>query len=432
MARSPWPGVCTNHGKNQMSAIRPTANWLMDTPDIPATVLIEQTHLRLPSAPHWIEAAVEYARTKAVLAGACQESRIAKLMVALHEALSNAIIHGNLELSSELKERGDSSFAEALAAKMTDPLLASRHVDLLIDYDGERCRWIITDQGRGFDVDRALARAASDEPEVLLASGRGILIMRSFLDEVRYELGGRRVILTLLRTSGAEKRQHDRLGWQQPLRIVPVREDGNVDWDAAYEAVSRNISQEGLYVLQEQLATTRRVMIGLPAGNQLVYIPAEIRHCQALASGVVEIGCRFESVRGMPDPPHGATAEAMHQAVDALLDKAQPASAIHDERRTSLRVGFHGRVEIRGEGVEPILGFARNLSRDGIALLTTAAVALEDRVILLPQTGGPALGIRSRVVRCVKLKEGLYDVGAHFHALAPGLMGSTPGGKDDE
>src|ERR1700676_2181131 len=137
-----------------------TASVPMNTPDIPATVQIEQTHLRLPSRPDWVEALVEYAKTKAVLAGACQESRTSKLMIALHEAFSNSIIHGNLELSSELKERGDSSFAEALAKRMSDPALASRHIDLLIDYDGERCRWIITDQGQGFDVDSALARAA--------------------------------------------------------------------------------------------------------------------------------------------------------------------------------------------------------------------------------------------------------------------------------
>ena len=53
----------------------------------------------------------------------------------------------------------------------------------------------------------------------MLASGRGILIMRSFLDDVRYEQGGRRIILTLLRASGAEKRQHDRHSFQQRLPV---------------------------------------------------------------------------------------------------------------------------------------------------------------------------------------------------------------------
>jgi anti-sigma regulatory factor (Ser/Thr protein kinase) len=398
----------------------------MDNPDIPATVQIEQSHLRLPSRPDWIEALVEYAKTRAILAGACHESRTSKLMLALHEALSNAMIHGNLELSSELKERGDSSFAEALAEKMADPILAARHVDLLIDYDGQRCRWIITDEGQGFDVERALARAASDDPDVLLASGRGILIMRSFMDDVRYEMGGRRIILTLLRASGTEKRQHERHDYQQPLRIVPVREDGNVDWEAAYEAVSRNVSQDGLNVLQEQLATTRRVMIGVPVGNQLVYIPAEVRHCQTLTGGVVEIGCRFEAVAAVKTDPQGAGAEAVHHAMDALVAKAQSTGAVFDERRAHERVAYHGRVEIRQERAEPLVGFVRNLSRGGVALLTTAPLPLEEEcVILWPQASSPALGVRCRVVRSVKIKEGLYDIGASFLALIEKREGAT-------
>ena len=389
----------------------------MDTPDIPSTVLIEQSHLRLPSRPDWIEAVVEHLKTKAVLAGACQESRANKLTVALHEALSNSIIHGNLELSSELKERGDSSFAEALAARMADPVLSSRHLDLVVDYDGERCVWIITDQGQGFDVDRALARAATDDPEVLLASGRGILIMRSFLDDVRYEKGGRRIVLTLLRASGAEKRQHDRLSFQQPLRIVPVRDDGSVDWEAAYEAVSRNISREGLNLLQEQLATTPRVIIGVPAGNQLIYLPAEIRHCRALAANIVEIGCRFTAGEATAPGAPGPGLDAVHNAVGALLEQLQAAAVAHDERRDHTRVGYQQRIEIRAEGQTPVIGFARDLSRSGIAFLTTAVVPLEERILVLPQARGPGLGLRARIVRCVRVKEGLYDVGACFVGL---------------
>src|SRR5262249_49910890 len=54
----------------------------MDVPDLPSAVQLEQPHLRLPSRPDWVEAAVEYLKEKAILAGACQESRTNKLMVA--------------------------------------------------------------------------------------------------------------------------------------------------------------------------------------------------------------------------------------------------------------------------------------------------------------------------------------------------------------
>src|SRR5439155_25113354 len=94
-----------------------------DAPDLPAYLLTERTHLRLPSKPHWIEAAADWLCQKALLAGACQESRVGKLLVALHEALSNAIVHGHLELSSGLKEQGDDVFARALAERGADSRL---------------------------------------------------------------------------------------------------------------------------------------------------------------------------------------------------------------------------------------------------------------------------------------------------------------------
>ncbi|HMF19257.1 MAG TPA: hypothetical protein VKE98_18770, partial [Gemmataceae bacterium] len=124
-----------------------------DAPDLPSLVCAEQTLVRLPSRPHWIEETVDYLCRKAILCGACQETRSRKLMVALQEALVNSVVHGNLELSSELKERGDSSFAKALAERAADPGLAQRNVDIVVDYDGQRCRWLITDEGKGFDVD---------------------------------------------------------------------------------------------------------------------------------------------------------------------------------------------------------------------------------------------------------------------------------------
>jgi anti-sigma regulatory factor (Ser/Thr protein kinase) len=390
----------------------------MDTPDIPGAVRIEQTHLRLPSRPDWIEAAVDYLKHKAVLAGACQDSRTAKLTIALHEALSNAIIHGNYGLSSELRERDDNSFAQALAERMADPALAAREVEVLIDYDGTRCSWRITDEGHGFDVDRAMARAAADEPDTTLASGRGILMMRAFMDEVRYELGGRRLILTLLRASGLEKRRSDRLTFEQPLRIVPVDADAHVDWDAAYEAVSRNISRDGLTLLQAKLATTQRILIGMPAGDQVEYLPAEIRHCRAVTGEIVELGCRFQASEPVqPEPLDGTIVEAVHQAVEALLAQIQQALEQPEEKRDHKRLHYHGQVEIRTPGQPAIHGFARNLSKSGIGFLTTVPVICAEHVLFLSQARGPALGIRARVLRCVRIKEGLYDVGAVFVAL---------------
>jgi anti-sigma regulatory factor (Ser/Thr protein kinase) len=381
-------------------------------PQLPSAVAAEHTRLLIPSKPEWIAPTVEYLKQKAILCGACQESRARKLTVALHEALTNAVVHGNLELSSDLKEREDAPFAEVMAQRAADPRYGERVVDVEMDYDGQRCRWAVTDQGRGFDVEQVL-RQSEDDPEALLRpSGRGILMMRAFLDEVRFESGGRRVLLTLYRTSGEEKRRQPRLALQQQVRVAPIRPDGSVDWDAACAAVAQNLSQDGMAILQARLATAGRVLIGIDWEGRFLQVPAEVRHCRTLAGDMMEIGCRFQ-----PAPPAAAEVDEVQQAVDALLARLEGQQVPAVERRTHPRTIYNGRLGIAGgPPTEPDFGFARNLSRGGIGFLTTAPLGMGPRVLSLPQAGAP-LRVVSQVLRCVPIVEGVFDVGARFLGL---------------
>jgi anti-sigma regulatory factor (Ser/Thr protein kinase) len=389
------------------------------TPHLPSAVAAEHVHLQIPSKPEWIAPTVDYLKQKAVLCGACQESRVRKLTVALHEALTNAVVHGNLELSSDLKEHADVSFAEAMAARAADPRYGERLVDVEMDYDGERCRWAVTDQGRGFDVEQVLRQGEADPEALLRPSGRGILMMRAFLDEVAFESGGRRVLLTLYRASGEEKRRHPRLALQRQVRVTPICPDGSVDWDAAYGAVAQNLSQDGMAILQARLATTGRVLIGLDWEGQLLQVPAEVRHCRAMEGDVVEIGCRFQTA--VPAAAPAAEVDEVQQAVDTLLARLEGQHVPSVERRAHPRAVYTGRLGIAGgPPSEPAFGFARNLSRGGIAFLATAPLALGPRVLSLSQAGGAPLRVLAEILRCVPIMSGVFDVGARFLALERG------------
>src|SRR5579871_5890226 len=287
-------------------------------PAFASAVAAEQTVLQIPSQPEWIAPTVEFLKEKAITCGVCHEARANKLMLALHEALTNAIVHGNLELSSELKERSENAFAEALAQRSVDSRYTSRLVEVRIDLDGQGCRWSFTDQGKGFDVERTLSRLAQTEPEQILSSGRGLLLMRAFLDDLRFELGGRRAILTLQRTSVEEQRQSARWPIQRPIRIAPIRDDGSVDWEAAHEAVAQNLSAEGIGFLQARLASTDRILIGIDWQGQLLYLPAEVRHCQAREGAVFELGCRFQVPASMSGKEIAPSAE-IESAIENLL-----------------------------------------------------------------------------------------------------------------
>jgi anti-sigma regulatory factor (Ser/Thr protein kinase) len=385
----------------------------LEAPHLPDAVRVEQTHLRLPSQPSWIEPAVEYLKNRALLCSACQESRAGKLLVALHEALNNAIVHGNLEISSELKERDDDAYARALATRAADPHFARRTVDVFVNYDGQRCQWAITDQGPGFNVAKVMRRLDEDDSELLLASGRGILMMRSFMDELRFEAGGRRVVLAMHKASGQENRRQERLPVQARLRVAPLRADGSVDWDAAYAAVARNLSSEGIGLLQTHLAEAGRVLVGIEVGEELVYVPAEIRHCRSLGPDVVELGCRFQT----PAVPAGTAADVA-EAVGKILEQARGVPG-QDERREHPRLPYSDTIEIHA-GSDPtvILGYPRNLSRGGLAFITTRPLPQTFTVTFPPRGREPALHLLAELVRSAKVEEGFYEVAARFTDFA--------------
>jgi hypothetical protein len=255
-----------------------------------------------------------------------------------------------------------------VAARAADPRYGSRVVDVEVDYDGERCLWAVTDEGPGFDVERVLQARQEDADALLRPWGRGILLMKAFLDDVRFEAGGRRVLLTLRRTSGEEKRRQPRLAVQRPVRVAPIRPDGSVDWGAACEAVSRNLSADGMAILQARLASSSRVLIGIDWDGQLLQVPAEVRHCRPVQGDVVEIGCRFQ-------PPPAAAESGVERAVGALLDR------------------------IRGQPHPP------------------APVGLAPRVLALPQADDVPLRVVAQILRWVPIMEGVFDVGACFLGL---------------
>lgn len=390
----------------------------LQPPVLPSAVEAEQTYLQIPSQPEWIAPTVEYLKEKAILCGACHKSRANKLTLALHEALTNSIIHGNLELSSDLKERSDNAFAEALAQRAADPHYATRPVEVHVSYDGERCHWTFTDQGKGFDVERVLARAsASEEPEMMLTSGRGILLMRTFLDDVRYEMGGRRAVLTLARPSGEEKRQTTRLPLQRSIRVAPIRANGAVDWDAAHEAVATDLSSGGIAILQDRLARSERILIGIDWQGQMLYVPAEVRHCQARSGDVVELGCRFQIAPAAANI--GTNYESVGRAIGDLLKQLNGPAVQPDERRVHPRAAYTARITVEtGPNQPSVLGFGRDLSRGGIAFLTSTPLPLDTVTLTLPQPHQKSLRVLARVVRCNQLLANIYDVGAQFLDVA--------------
>jgi CheY-like chemotaxis protein len=135
--------------------------------------------------------------------GIVSERDRVRVAVALEEALMNAMIHGNLEVSSELRERSGTEYEDLIRERQQAEPYASRRVSLKCELTQESAEIIIRDSGPGFDV--SALPDPRDAQRIALSSGRGVLLMRSFMDEVFYNESGNEVTLVKHRGDKSEQ-----------------------------------------------------------------------------------------------------------------------------------------------------------------------------------------------------------------------------------
>jgi len=118
-----------------------------------------------------------------------------QLIVGIEEAIANALYHGNLEIGSELKHTNFAAFYKQAEEARKDPRLIRRSVRLSIDASHDGAKITIADDGQGFDPESVPDPTL---PENLArAHGRGLLMMRTFFDDVRFNKLGNVVTLTV-------------------------------------------------------------------------------------------------------------------------------------------------------------------------------------------------------------------------------------------
>lgn len=111
----------------------------------------------------------------------------------LEEAIANAMVHGNLEVSSKLKEEDYNKFDAQVIERAKMPPYSNRSVKISYDYSNEEAVFIVTDEGNGFDW-KAIKNRKKEEEE-LLTYGRGITIMQAFTSSVEYNAKGNETTL---------------------------------------------------------------------------------------------------------------------------------------------------------------------------------------------------------------------------------------------
>jgi CheY-like chemotaxis protein len=130
--------------------------------------LNQTTAMELPSKPDWIGTAVNQLSLSAVAMGFCSYDLDNNIKLAITEAITNAMEHGN-------------KWDEA------------KTVCITMQCDKNRIEISILDQGDGFEVSEL--PDPTDEVNLLSERGRGVFLMRSIMDEVHYAKPGNCITL---------------------------------------------------------------------------------------------------------------------------------------------------------------------------------------------------------------------------------------------
>lgn len=127
------------------------------------------------------------------------EGDIIRVGTAVYESLINAIEHGNLEMPVSERENQDSYYRRVLEERNRCAPFRSRHVRLSTVLTRSFAKFIVHDEGPGFDP--------STLPDPTLPSnveqtnGRGLFLIRTFMDEVTFNDTGNVVTMIKHRVS---------------------------------------------------------------------------------------------------------------------------------------------------------------------------------------------------------------------------------------
>jgi CheY-like chemotaxis protein/anti-sigma regulatory factor (Ser/Thr protein kinase) len=128
----------------------------------------------------------------------CNENEVIRVGMALREALMNAIWHGNLELGPTSPEEREKANEARIAERRQQPPYRDRRAHLLVKESRDEVLYVIRDEGAGFNP--SLLPGLRDPATWDKFGDRGLVLIRTFMDEVRYNKNGNEI--TMLKRRG--------------------------------------------------------------------------------------------------------------------------------------------------------------------------------------------------------------------------------------
>jgi CheY-like chemotaxis protein/anti-sigma regulatory factor (Ser/Thr protein kinase) len=125
--------------------------------------------------------------------GLCDRTELIRLAVALREAIVNAIDHGNLELDSELRQDDERIYHRLGEERQKLSPYRERRVRIDVDVTRSDATFHVRDEGPGFDPSKL--PDPTDPANLCRIGGRGLLLIRTLIDDVRFNATGNEITL---------------------------------------------------------------------------------------------------------------------------------------------------------------------------------------------------------------------------------------------
>jgi anti-sigma regulatory factor (Ser/Thr protein kinase) len=118
-----------------------------------------------------------------------------KIRVGLCEMITNAIEHGNLEITGDEKfyYTSKGTYIELLKSKLASKDIINKKVTVELSINSNRLKVSIEDDGNGFDTSKV--KEFCNLRDVTKLHGRGIMITTLYFDKIKYNKKGNRVTL---------------------------------------------------------------------------------------------------------------------------------------------------------------------------------------------------------------------------------------------
>lgn len=123
------------------------------------------------------------------------EANVNLFAAALYEVAINAIEHGNLGISYETKKEWieKNIYHEKLAELLKTETAKNTFVEISLEIENGYITLIVKDEGEGFKPQKAIEKIKQED--FMRNSGRGMMMMKSYFDEIKYNETGNSITL---------------------------------------------------------------------------------------------------------------------------------------------------------------------------------------------------------------------------------------------